>query len=1352
MASASNIRLPDPLSITGSTVADNWRRFKEQWDNYVLAADLEDASSEKQAAILLTCVGGEAYDVFRSFEFASAADRKKIDKVTQAFENFCVGQVNVTYERYMFNRRMQENGERFDVFLGDVRRLARSCAFGGVEESMIRDRLVVGIRDDATRRKLLQIRDLTLNKAIDLCRASEAAGQQLKAMAGPDEVQAVNSSRSSRRSGVASCGRRDNRSKSRGGGGERDQRAKGDSKSARRCKFCNRSHVMRKDSCPAFGKTCNVCSEKNHFAVSSVCRKAKREVCRLTDDLSDDDEELMTVGVDPSEPRWFTRLLINGRREVRFLIDCGATINMLPVADVRALGCIGDVRPSSNKLRMFDRSVLKTSGIVTLTVRHPKTGRDFSFDFYVAERHEQAVLGIKACQHLRLLHVDEDVVCACEVCTASSTIFSTPACKSAADIVAEYPDVFEGLGKMAGTVHLDIDETVLPVQMPLRRLPIGVKEKVAAELRRLEALDVIAPVTEPTPWVSALLVITKANGDIRICIDPTPLNRALKRPTYYMSTVDDVLPKLAGVKVFSSADMKDGFWHLELDDASSRLTTFETPFGRYRWTRLCFGVSPAPEIFASRVNAAISGLQGIECIADDLLICGRGSTVAEAMVDHNRNLAALLQRCREQGLRLNKAKLKLNRQSLIYCGHELTREGVKPAQSKIDAIVKMPAPVDKKGVMRLLGMATYLSRFCENFSHVTAPIRDLVKKDSEFVWRPEMHGVAFEKLKSILSSAPALAYFDPKAEVTVQADASQYGLGAVILCNGRPVEYASRALTSTEANAYAQIEKELLALVFAMERFHFMVYGRKVTCVTDHKPLLTICKKSLASAPKRLQRMLLRLQRYDFNLVYTPGSQLVLPDTLSRAFPPSTSGQAPFTEDIASTDEHVASLRLIASDNTIALLRSAAAEDNEYQMLVRQIRMGWPDDKADLPPSIVPYATFADELVIGEELVFKGDRVVVPHGARQAMLTKLHSSHIGLNGCQRRARETFYYPGVTADIKKLIAACEVCSRFQTEQQREPMLSHEIPTRPWQAVGVDIFTDGSIDYLVTVCCLSGYFEVDRLPSKKVGDVIYILRQQMARHGIPEVLYSDNSPFGAVEFQRFAAKWEFRHVTSSPRYAQSNSFAEAAVKSARRLITKSREAGTDPLLALLAHRNTPSEHRRLSPAQIMFGRRTRTTLPTAETLLSTPSGEIINRTLVSRRAEQAAYYNRGTRERPALPVGQTVRMRFAENDWRKGEVSKVLPHRSYEVRMEDGTTRRRTSRHVKFSSEPPTVVTYDTDDDSGPPVTPTASTASRAERPAKQPRHDTQAAVAPEPTSAVVTRSGRAIRKPARYRDN
>jgi hypothetical protein len=165
----------------------------------------------KRAAVLLTCIGNEAYDIYRTLEFQTPADRKKIDKVIEAFETFCVGAVNVTYERYMFNKRQQESGERFDVFLGEVRRMARTCRFDGVEESMIRNRIVVGVRDDATRRKLLQVRDLTLIKAIDICKASEGAGRQLKAMTAADEIHALNTSkrstgRTSERPGARSRG------------------------------------------------------------------------------------------------------------------------------------------------------------------------------------------------------------------------------------------------------------------------------------------------------------------------------------------------------------------------------------------------------------------------------------------------------------------------------------------------------------------------------------------------------------------------------------------------------------------------------------------------------------------------------------------------------------------------------------------------------------------------------------------------------------------------------------------------------------------------------------------------------------------------------------------------------------------------------------------------------------------------------------------------------------------------------------------------------------------------------------------------------------------------------------------
>ena len=220
------------------------------------------------------------------------------------------------------------------------------------------------------------------------------------------------------------------------------------------------------------------------------------------------------------------------------------------------------------------------------------------------------------------------------------------------------------------------------------------------------------------------------------------------------------------------------------------------------------------------------------------------------------------------------------------------------------------------------------------------------------------------------------------------------------------------------------------------------------------------------------------------------------------------------------------------------------------------------------------------------ELVYKGNRVVVPRGAQEDILQRIHATHIGINGCIRRAREAVYFPGITAKIKQMVSSCPVCVRFRTETQKELLMTHSTPTRPWEKVGTDMFTFQGQDYLITVDYLSGYFEVDRVPSKKVNDIVYVLRQQFARHGIPSEVVSDNSPFGAKEFKTFAERWEFKHTTSSPRFPQSNGRAENAVKTAKSLMLKAKESGGDPLLALLDWRNTPSEQLGPSPAQLMF----------------------------------------------------------------------------------------------------------------------------------------------------------------------
>ena len=314
-------------------------------------------------------------------------------------------------------------------------------------------------------------------------------------------------------------------------------------------------------------------------------------------------------------------------------------------------------------------------------------------------------------------------------------------------------------------------------------------------------------------------------------------------------------------------DAKNGFWHVSFGEESSYATTFGTPWGRYRWLRMPFGISPAPEEFQRRLDQALAGLNGCKGIAVDMLVFGCGANDDEAVKDHDENLIALLQRCQEKGVKLNRGKLQLRLKEVAYMGHVLSADGLQPDPEKVKAIREMPAPTDKQSIQRLLGMTNYLQKFAPRLSEITTPLRELTKNDNELQWDEQVHGAALEETKKILSTTPVLKYFDASATPTLQCDASMHGLGAC-LGNARWTSsriYASRSLTPTEVQ-YAQIEKELLAIVFGMERFETYLYGRKVLVESDHKPLEAILKKSLLNAPKRLQRMLLRLQRYEFEV------------------------------------------------------------------------------------------------------------------------------------------------------------------------------------------------------------------------------------------------------------------------------------------------------------------------------------------------------------------------------------------------------------------------------------------------------------------------------------------------------
>ena len=334
-------------------------------------------------------------------------------------------------------------------------------------------------------------------------------------------------------------------------------------------------------------------------------------------------------------------------------------------------------------------------------------------------------------------------------------------------------------------------------------------------------------------------------------------------------------------------------------------------------------------------------------------------------------------------------------EEIKYLGHIFSKDGLKPDQSKIEAVRKMPTPECKKDVERFLGVVTYLAKFIPNMSKHTEPLRGLTRDDVEWQWKAE-HQQAFNTMKTMLTEAPVLRYYDVKLPVTLSVDASKSGLGAVLLQELKPVAYASRALTETEQR-YAQIEKEMLAIVFGAERFHQYIYGREVDVQSDHKPLEVIMKKPLSSAPARIQRLLMRLQKYQVNVQYKPGKEMYIADALSRAYLPVTS----------SSDKEIEAQvisNLPVSNEKLEEFRKETTNDVTLTKLIETVLNGWPETKSQAAQEIRAYWNFREEISVVNGVLYKGERLIVPAAMRGEMLKRIHESHLGIESCRRRAR------------------------------------------------------------------------------------------------------------------------------------------------------------------------------------------------------------------------------------------------------------------------------------------------------------------------------------------------------------
>ncbi|KAK7111890.1 hypothetical protein V1264_011443 [Littorina saxatilis] len=1288
---------PQPLQLQGN-VAEHWKRFKRMFEIYRAASGLDTKQRKVQSMTFLHVVGPEAVEVYHTFQWAegecgehcdSANDFHTYACMLQKFEQYCEPRKNVTIERHVFFTRNQKAGETFDVYLTDLKLKAKSCEFGQLKDSLIKDRLVGGILSDQVRGRLLREADLTLKKAEDICRAAEATEAQLKLM---NEEQSTSVNAVKHR----------NKEKPSEAAASRSEATPVN------CRYCGKTHQRRK--CPAYGQVCNKCKKKNHFA--SVCQSAAVQAVE-----EDDSQNFSIIGTveqscdENAVKEWKSTITI-GKHRITFTLDTGAQVNVLPMSLYRRLQH-GPLQYSSAKLSTYSGESLPVKGKCRLTC--VVNTKKLSLEFQVVDTHSKAVLGLSACVSLGLVQrvdmIEDDT------------------------LLSMYADVFKGLGCMEDEYTISTDHSVRPVVHASRKVPAALRDDLQKELQRMLKEGVIEKVDYPTDWVNSLVIVEKKGGGLRLCLDPRDLNKAIRREHYQLPTIEEIASRLSGNSVFSVVDASSAFWQIKLDKQSADLTTFNTPFGRFRFLRLPFGLNSSAEVFAKRFHQAFENIPGVETYMDEMLIAGKTTE------EHDSRLKTVLERARQVGVKLKLSKCTLRVNEVNFVGHTITGKGLKPDDSKIAAIQQMPTPSCRKDLERFLGMVNYLGKFVPNLSSVSAPLRDLMKQDNEWDWLKQ-HQDAFEQLKNLVTAAPILVFYDPSKPVTLSVDASQEGLGAVLLHDDKPIAFASRSLTDCEKR-YAQIEKELLAVVFGVEHFHYYVYGRAVTVESDHKPLESIIQKPLSAAPPRLQRMLLRTMKYNITLLYKAGREMYVSDTLSRAPLPI---KAPASDDWEA-QVHLIVSSLPVSDEKLKIFKEATANDQSMQNLRKFIREGFPHKK-EIPEDIRAYLGFQDELSEADGLLFKGEQIIVPNALRREMLMRVHEGHLGRDKSLAAAKEVIFWPGMSSQIKQTVANCSVCGEFQNAQQKEPLIPHEEPSLPWEKLGTDILDFNGKQFLILVDYYSKYFEVGLLQGTTGPDIITQLKSHFARYGIPKQLISDNGPqFSCSAFAKFAETWGFQHTTSSPRYSQANGLAERSVQTMKDMLKKAQASGQDPYIALLQYRNTPFPDS-FSPAQLLMNRRLRTTLPVTDAHLTpcVPDQTVVQRAKAKTRERQVSDYNKSARPqpRPTLHPGDNVRMQTRpDSTWRPATVVAAAPTpRSYVVRTPEGATFRRNS--VMLRRAPETSVQPDTEHSQHESVKDTDQVPIQEDQ-SNQP-------VKSQEQSVTVTRSGREVRLPARYKED
>ena len=773
-------------------------------------------------------------------------------------------------------------------------------------------------------------------------------------------------------------------------------------------------------------------------------------------------------------------------------------------------------------------------------------------------------------------------------------------------ILMKYEELFDGtLGKWEMEPYeVELREDATPYHARAFPIPRIHQASLRTEVDRLVEEGVLKKVNR-SEWAAPTFIIPKKDGSVRFISDFRELNKRIKRKPYPIPKIQDMLLKLEGFKYATSLDLNMGYYHIELTPHSKTLCTIVLPWGKYEYQRLPMGLSNSPDIFQEKMSSLMDGLEFVRAYIDDLLVITKGS-----YEDHLEKLDEVLLRLRQAGLKVNAKKSFFAKDALEYLGYWITREGIQPVTSKINAIANIAAPKTKKQLRSFIGLVNYYRDMWARRSHVLAPLASLTSKTTKWKWEAEQQQ-AFDEMKRIISKETLLAYPDFNEEFVIHTDASHTQLGAVISQRGKPIAFYTRKL-KPEQTRYTTTERELLSIVETLKEFRNILLGQKIVVHTDHKNLT--CKNFNT---ERVMRWRLLLEEYSPELRYIKGEDNIVADALSRL-------------DMVDADQR--QTEQLSAIEIAELYAGEIGEDfpKNFPLSYQEVQHRQSNDD-ELKRLRANNPTAYEDTVFpsGDKdytLVTRGGKICLPKALQKRAVEWYHEvlMHPGETRTELTIGQHYCWKGMRNTVQAVCSKCQQCQMHKKDLRKlghlPPKTQEEIP---WERLCIDLIgpytigqakkikKDGKtvedFSNVTTLHCLTmidpvtGWFEIQQIPAKRADEITNILEQTwFNRYPRPrEVIMDRGREFAAEVREDLVNKWGVTRKLITTRNPQANSMVERAHQVVHSMIaTHNLKNKTDleavggwqGILAALgfAMRATVHTTMRATPAQLVFGR--------------------------------------------------------------------------------------------------------------------------------------------------------------------